>query len=120
MDYGIAADLTGVTFSFVVRRATDGLVVYDESIDQNSLGVGTLHAGSRISLEFAFEANLTLGHYHIELRVFHTPSQRFLADLAMAASFTVIEDQSFSGIAHLDLRTRLADGDAVELVAGPV
>jgi lipopolysaccharide transport system ATP-binding protein len=103
-EYEIQRDLSSVHFGFVVHRATDGLVIYDESVDQRDLGIDVLAQGARVRLDYTFNAHLTRGHYHVELRVYHTASQRFLAHMNPAGAFTVSETKSFSGVAHLGLR----------------
>jgi lipopolysaccharide transport system ATP-binding protein len=101
-------DLTDFTLGFLLRRSTDRLVVYDGNVTGDEIGCPTLRPGASTTVDFAFRANVTRGHYFVELHVFHNPSQRFLTRLSPAAMFSVEETRSYDGIANLDLSAVLA------------
>jgi lipopolysaccharide transport system ATP-binding protein len=93
-----------LTFSFVVYRSTDQLIVYGASIAGADIGADGLVPGEQLTLAFDFAAHLTRGLYHVECRVFHNPTQRHLAQMPNAASFSVAEDLTFRGVADLGLK----------------
>jgi lipopolysaccharide transport system ATP-binding protein len=93
--------------AFVAFRSTDGLAVYDGNWTGDELGHAVLPAGSELTVDFRFRANLTRGHYHLASHVFHNPTQRYLATIRPAALFAVDETRTFSGVANLDVSPKV-------------
>jgi lipopolysaccharide transport system ATP-binding protein len=101
VSYSSTVDVADYSLGFIVRRSTDQLVVYDGNFSGDELGSGTIRAGSPLTVQFTFHANLTRGHYHVECHLQHTPTQDFLGRLRPAANFAVHEARTWSGIADL-------------------
>ena len=105
--YRIQKDLGPLQFGFIVRRATDGLIVYDESVAQEQFGVSRLPIGVDFDLEFQFMAHLARGQYYAELHVYQPGTHAFLARLKPAALWHVNETRTFDGVAYLDVTVRM-------------
>jgi lipopolysaccharide transport system ATP-binding protein len=103
VDFEAVRPVDGVTFTFCVHRATDQLMVYDETFAQRNLGLASVPSG-RFSIDFRFEANLTRGQYYFDVFSAHVASRRYLGRLRPAAHLTVAEDRTFAGVAHLAVR----------------
>lgn len=99
----IAATETAADCSLImiVRRATDGLQVFERWYSCAQLGMSTLLAGEQYTVEAGFSANVSRGVYQIEWTVYHNPTSRVLARLAPAAIFRVDEYESRNSIADL-------------------
>jgi ABC-type polysaccharide/polyol phosphate transport system ATPase subunit len=101
---GIAVD--DVDLGFNLFRSTDGLLVHAQGIPSERVGLQRMNAGEPASVQFAFNAHLTRGHYHIECHVFHRPTQCFLGELNPAAVFQVEERNVWGGVADIELSAR--------------
>jgi lipopolysaccharide transport system ATP-binding protein len=107
------AALSDLTVGFIVRRSTDGLIVYDGNLRGSTIGLGDVAAGAEFVVDVAFRSHLTRGQYHVECHVLHNPTQHFLARLAPAAFFTVQEDQTFAGVADLEVSAHATLGQGL-------
>jgi energy-coupling factor transporter ATP-binding protein EcfA2 len=103
--YEVRTRLTELQFGFLLHRASDGLMIYDESVSNTALGFDVLEAGDVVSVTFEFDANVTRGQYQLELHVLHTATFTFLARMRPAAIFSVTETQSFAGVAYLAVQS---------------
>jgi len=92
-----------LTFGFFVHRSNDQLLVYNASVSANEIGLSEVHPGDRFELDFDFAAHLARGHYQIGCHVYHNPTHAFVAHLETAASISVHESLTHSGIADLAL-----------------
>lgn len=102
-------DLTDFTFYFRVRRSTDQLLVYDGHVACEEADCERLRKDDPVVVDFDFRANLTRGHYFVEVQAFHKISQTFVVRLNPAASFIVDEMRTHAGVAdvQLDVRARV-------------
>jgi lipopolysaccharide transport system ATP-binding protein len=98
-----AQRLSGLVFGFIVRRATDGMVVYDGSVHLSELGTDSLEPGSRLRLRFDHAAHLARGQYAYELGVFDERESRHRLMVAPIAGLRVDEYMTYSGVANLQL-----------------
>lgn len=99
-------ELRDFSFFFRVRRSTDNLLVYDGNVPGSEGGCDVLRPLDPVVVDFVFRANLTRGHYYVEVHLFHDPTQVFLVALTPAASFVVEEMRTHAGIADLQLELR--------------
>lgn len=90
--------------AFRVYRSTDGMPVYDASWTGEELEAPVLTAGDRLTVSFDFVANLARGHYHVGYHAYHDPTARFIVHARPAAMFTVEENRTAAGVAHLAVR----------------
>src|SRR5262249_8890757 len=96
-------DLSDFTFYFRVRRSTDQLLVYDGHVAAQETDCATLRKDDAVVVDFAFKANVTRGHYFVEVEIFHKASQAFVVRLSPAASFIVDEMRTHAGVADVQL-----------------
>lgn len=101
--YDAVEPIEDVTFGVIVHRSTDGFVMFDGNVPGADAGVTRLSSGAPATVAFDFRVHLSRGQYHLELHVLHNPTRRFLARLRPAASFTVDESRTFSGVVDLEL-----------------
>ncbi len=106
--YDAARRPDGLTFGFLLYRSTDNLLVYDGNVPSRELWPSGGEAFPAV-LEFTFRPRLTRGHYYVVCHVWEDSTQRFLARLSPAVSFSVEENRTYSGIVDIDLRTVLVD-----------
>jgi lipopolysaccharide transport system ATP-binding protein len=106
-----SAPADDLSLGFLVFRSTDQLLVYGANISAAEVGVARLVPGERATVEFQFDAHLARGVYHIECSVVHNPTQRHLAPLRTAATFSVTEEKTFRGIADLALHAECVAAD---------
>lgn len=116
-------ELSDFHFGFVIYRSTDNMIIYDGGVEAEEVGLDTVHAGQNIRLDFDFTAHLIRGRYHIQVHVFHNPSQAHLCKYSPAASFGISESRSYSGIADVELactpaRPALSRDSAVRPASG--
>jgi lipopolysaccharide transport system ATP-binding protein len=104
-----SCDVGPFLVSFIVKRSTDELLVYDGQFPCAELGRDGLRTGEPMIVEFDFVANMTRGQYHIDTLLFEVSSQRFLAWLSPAALVTVDERRTWGGVADLAVRVRTAN-----------
>jgi homopolymeric O-antigen transport system ATP-binding protein len=88
------------TLGFIIRRATDGLVVSDYNLPMDSLARSSNGLGQG-QCRVIFDTNLLRGAYMVMFHVFHRPTGAYLERIDPAALFTVDEELSWSGVAHL-------------------
>ena len=93
-----------VTFELLVYRSTDNLLVYAGHFTNGEIGLQEIVSGQPFEVDFMFRANLTRGHYRVVTRIYDNIIQHFLAQVCPPATFAVEELQTWSGIAHLDVR----------------
>ena len=105
-------DLDDFSFFFRLRRSTDHLLVYDGNITGEEAECEQLKKNEAVVLDFGFTANLTRGHYYVELHIFHSPTQIYIVRLIPAASFIVEEMRSHAGIADVQLQVRTVKGSS--------
>jgi ABC-type polysaccharide/polyol phosphate transport system, ATPase component len=103
VDYEVHEELGDFHFGFVIYRSTDNMIVYDGGIDCGEVGLDTVHPGQHLRLRFDFNAHLTRGQYHIQVHVFHNPSQAHLCKYSPAASLGIEESRSYAGVADVEL-----------------
>lgn len=103
VDYSVNAELDDFHFGFVIYRSTDNMIVYDGGVDAEEIGLDTAYAGMKLRLAFDFRAHLVRGQYHIQVHVFHNPSQAHLCRYSPAASFGISESRSYAGVADVEL-----------------
>lgn len=103
VDYEVHEKLGDFHFGFVIYRSTDNMIVYDGGIDGAEVGLDTVHPGQHFRLSFDFNAHLTRGQYHIQVHVFHNPSQEHLCKYSPAASLGITESRSYAGVADVEL-----------------
>lgn len=115
IDFRPLRDLDEFSFFFRLRRSTDHLLVYDGNITGEEADCPRLRQDVPVVFEFNFRANLTRGHYYVELHVFHSPTQSYLVRVTPAASFIVEEMRSHAGIADLQLEARAIVGGSARL-----
>jgi homopolymeric O-antigen transport system ATP-binding protein len=113
-NFRAAKDVTDITFTFIVRRSTDLLMVYDGNIHGRDLGVETLPRGEDVTIDFEFTANFVRGQYHLECHAYHNPTQAFVGRLNPAGMITVVESFTHSGVADIGLRSQLVRTPKVE------
>jgi lipopolysaccharide transport system ATP-binding protein len=123
VNYAAHDELSDFHFGFVIYRSTDNMIIYDGGVEGEEVGLGTVHAGQNIRLDFDFTAHLIRGRYHIQVHVFHNPSQAHLCKYSPAASFGISESRSYSGVADVELscaptRPALSRGSAVRPASG--
>jgi lipopolysaccharide transport system ATP-binding protein len=97
----IREQLDDLTFGFILYRSTDQLIVYEGNVPDHRVGFDRTPTESVI--EFAFNANLTRGQYHVELYVLHNPTHEYLCRLVPAVLFSVHEEVTCRGVADLQL-----------------
>jgi lipopolysaccharide transport system ATP-binding protein len=107
-------DVKDVTFTFIVRRSTDLLMVYDGNIHGRDLGVETLPRGEDVTIDFEFTMNLVRGQYHLECHAFHNATQSFVGRLNPAGMISVVESFTHSGVADIQLRSQVVRPSEVE------
>jgi hypothetical protein len=93
-----------VSFGFLLYRSTDQMLVYDANLTSDELGIPELEAGTEVTVNFRFRANLTRGQYHMACHVFHNPTNSLVSRLVPAGHLAVHETRSYAGIANLELR----------------
>ncbi len=103
VDYEVHEELSDFHFGFVIYRSTDNMIVYDGGIDDREVGLDTLHPGQHLRMHFDFNAHLVRGQYHIQVHVFHNPSQAHLCRYSPAASLGISESRSYAGVADVEL-----------------
>jgi lipopolysaccharide transport system ATP-binding protein len=123
VDYTVHEELSDFHFGFVIYRSTDNMIIYDGGVDSFEVGLDTVHPGQKLRLDFDFNAHLIRGRYHIQVHVFHNPSQVHLCKYSPAASFGISESRSYSGVADVQLvcapaRPALSRGSAVRPASG--
>jgi lipopolysaccharide transport system ATP-binding protein len=114
-------DLSDLTFCFQLYRSTDNLSVFDVHYTSDELGLTTLAAGTKQTIDFRFKAHLSRGQYHVVTQVIHNPTQKFLGFLCPAAILTVEEQKTRRGIVDLEMSPSIAGahvGDLVTVGAG--
>ena len=99
--------ISQLVFAFIVRRATDQLVVFHSSTPCEDFGLASLRAGEDTTVEFTFQSNLVAAQYLLECRIIHAPTRRVECEVFPAGFITVEDDRVFSGIAHLHAEVRL-------------
>jgi ABC-type polysaccharide/polyol phosphate transport system ATPase subunit len=95
-----------MAFGIQVFRSTDNLLVYDGTMFSEELDLPMTEGGA-VTLEFAFTANLTRGHYYIVCQTFDMSALACIGRLTPAASFSVAEDRTHSGVADIQLRVQV-------------
>jgi lipopolysaccharide transport system ATP-binding protein len=90
-----------VTFGFLMYRSSDQLVVYDGHFEASEVGQPILRKDQPFTVDFNFQANLTRGHYHLEVHVYNNLTQRFVARVVPIANVTVHETRTYNGVADL-------------------
>lgn len=123
VNYAVHEELSDFHFGFVIYRSTDNMLVYDGGVEGDEVGLDTLHPGQEFRVDFDFNTHLVRGRYHIQVHVFHNPSQTHLCKYSPAASFGVSESRSYSGVADVQLvcvpaRPALSRGTAVRPASG--
>lgn len=86
---------------FVVYHTTQQLELYHANFRPVDLGFDDWRPGERYDVEFALNANLARGQYHVACHVFHTPTHEYLARVSPAALLTVLEDRTRAGVVDL-------------------
>jgi len=103
--YQAARNVQDFVVSFIVKRSTDELLVYDGQFPASELGLTGLPAGQPLVLNFDFVANITRGQYHVDTLLFELSSQQFLGWLSPAGLLTVDERRTWGGVADLEVGT---------------
>ena len=112
VEYVCREALSDLTFGFHLLRSTDNLLVYDGNIGGPSIGLNATDPDERLVLDFHFKPHVTRGQYHVELHVFHNPTQNFLFKLSPALILTVRESKTYAGVADIELSaTRVGTPD---------
>jgi lipopolysaccharide transport system ATP-binding protein len=101
--YEPSRDIQDFVVSFIVKRSTDELLVYDGQFPASELGLAGLAAGQRLVLNFDFVANITRGQYHVDTLLFELASQQYLGWLSPAGLVTVNERRTWGGVADLQV-----------------
>jgi lipopolysaccharide transport system ATP-binding protein len=117
--FEVEESLRDLTFGFTVHRSTDQLLVFNANVAAADLGVREVKAGDRHELDFGFTVHLSRGHYQLGCYVYHSPTHAFVAMLEAAASISVQETITHSGIAYLDLQPAIRLVNADEQLVAP-
>jgi lipopolysaccharide transport system ATP-binding protein len=107
-EYSSTRDVANFVVSFIVKRSTDELLVYDGQFPSAELGVACLRAGERMVVDFDFTTNITRGQYHVDTLLFDLSSQQFLGWLSPAGLLTVEERRTWGGVADLGVSASVA------------
>ena len=116
-EYSSTCDVTNFVVSFIVKRSTDELLVYDGQFPSAELGVTCLRAGERMVVDFDFTANITRGQYHVDTLLFDLSSQQFLGWLSPAGLVTVEERRTWGGVADLTVSASVAESPHPAIVS---
>ena len=101
-----------------IRSGVVGIVLWDLARNlyaygatSDAIGIPPVAGddGETVMHEFEFDANLARGVYAIEVNVFDIDRQEQIARLTPVAQFTVTEQITYSGVANVFLRGRLAE-----------
>ena len=103
LSYVAREPIADLFLNFILYRSTDRLVVYHESAHSRQLGLDTLAAGERVTLEFVFRAHLTRGQYHLECNAVDAQTYRHLSRFYAAGTLTVDEARTAEGVANLEV-----------------
>jgi len=115
--FDAVADIDDVTFTFVMHRATDQLLVYDRTFYQRQLGLASVPRG-RFTVDFDFQAHLTRGQYYFDVFAGHVPSQRYLGRMRPAAHLTISEDATWGGVANLGVEASVGGDEPNQRLTG--
>ena len=108
-----------LTLGFILYRSSDNLIAYEGNVRDKEIGLVADVAGSTIQVEFAFNANLTRGQYHVECYALHNPTHEYLSRLCPAGIFTVHEAVTCRGVADLELSAKIVDAALPRSTAYP-
>ena len=103
--YRVREAVADLTFSFILYRSTDRLLVYDGNVLDAALGLDAFVPGMEFTINYDFRANLTRSQYHLECHVWQNGTNQCLARLSPAGLLTVQEHRTNGGVADLDLRS---------------
>lgn len=112
----IAADeplREAVQYSMLVRRATDGMTVYDGSFTGEELGLRALQPGDVVRLRFDHALHLTRGQYAYEFNVYEANLTGESGGghrlwVAPVAGVRVDEFRTYGGVADLEVSAAAA------------
>lgn len=116
VDYDLTATPSGLTFGVLLRRSTDGLVVYDGHFTPDEMGIRLIEPSAgrgpvRVRVAYRLAAHVTRGFYHFECFVFHVG--QYLHRVAPAAHMSVDESRTWGGIADLAVRPVVCEAEAL-------
>ncbi len=93
----------GLHYSMVVRRATDGMVVYDGTYQDTELRLPPLVPGHAVRLRFDHVLNLVRGQYAYEFNVYEPAVASHRLWVGPVAGIRVDEFRTYGGVADLGL-----------------
>ena len=117
--YETSREVREFVVSFIVKRSTDELLVYDGQFRASELGLTGLSAGQRLNVTFDFVANITRGQYHVDTLLLELSSQHILGWLTPAGLLTVDERRTWGGVADLDVSARIVASAEAHVGAAP-
>ena len=107
VDFLPTVGASDVTFSVLVYRSTDNMLLYDGHFTNADVQLPAIKPGEPFQVDFRFRANLTRGHYRVMVRLEDNIRREFLAQVCPSGYFAVEELQSWAGVVHLDVRPEL-------------
>jgi lipopolysaccharide transport system ATP-binding protein len=95
--------LSDILISFIVRRATDGMTVYDGNVQLAEVGHEVVEAGTRLHLRLDHRAHLARGQYAYELGLYDPSEARHRLIVSPIAGIRVDEYRTYTGMANIEL-----------------
>ena len=103
VDLDFTQRLGNLGISFIVRRATDGMTVYDGNVTLAELGHEVVEPGTRLHLRLHHSAHLARGQYTYELGLFDQSESRHRLNVSPIAGVRVDEYRTYTGMANIEL-----------------
>ena len=102
-DFDFTQRLGNLVISFIVRRATDGMTVYDGNVTLAELGHDVVEPGTRLHLRLDHAAHLARGQYAYELGLYDQSESRHRLIVSPIAGVRVDEYRTYTGMANIEL-----------------
>jgi len=113
VDFMPTVAATNVTFSVLVFRSTDNLLLYDGHFTNADIQLPAIKPGEPFQVDFRLRTNLTRGHYRVMVRLEDNDRREFLAQVCPSGYFGVEELQTWAGMVHMDVRPELRPSSTV-------
>jgi hypothetical protein len=107
VDLTVDRPVEGMGCVLILRRATDGMVMYDGFFPFEDMG--RPDASGALTVAFDHHLHATRGQYAYELAVFDAREQRHRLRIPLAAGVRVDEYRSFSGAVDLEVDASVRD-----------